>query len=1036
MIMSPIMLLFAGCTLGMMTMLTAPQSAHAATGVTPPGAKLDMFDYYIRDTASDEASTWNDADAMTLGINGNGTSVGHALKFQRDNPVDGGCVSASSPLGKYLCSPVNQYQSQYGGTLSGNGFPSFGYASHTTDSNGYPIVVDSAHAINESLSYLFDRSTQNGKITYANSSTNFFTKQSNGTYSFNCEQNEARFNTSTKSWELDSPRDGDLLFFPYNTRDEKLGNLNHYFGLKLTQRFYIPANKEDTNGNDFTFSSQGDDDTYVVIDGVVIAAMNQLLMTHGISINFTTGEVTTTPTDIALNTTIKKQFEAAGKTASSLFDGDTLRGDTYHTLSFFYLERGNWASNLKISYNIQSKPVTITYDKNSSAASGTTNATNGHDGDTFTIASNGYKNTGYTFVGWGETKTTSVGDLIQPGAKKAYTDNKTLYAQWRANGYMVVFDKNSSEASGSMSVMSMDYDTAKNLTANGFARPGYHFTNWNTKPDGTGTKYTDQQEVKNLTSTNGATITLYAQWEENDPITINYISRDSQHVSLTSSSDTVRPKTGNPSGSTAQPKTGYTFLEWDDENSNKLNTDKTFKPSRGADGLWHTATYYAVSRPNKYKVHYDKGATIANGTMPDQEMTYDIDTNLTKNAFTREGYHWAGWSKAFSTTKDYNDGETVKNLTDEDGATITLYARWETNNYIINYDKNATNATGTMDSQKMRYGVSGKLTSNKYTRSGYTFKNWNTNPDGTGTIYTNQQEVNNLVSANGGAITLYAQWTANDYTIKYNANDTSDNHATGTMNDQTINYDATTPLTKNTYARSGYTFKNWNTEANGAGKAYADMQEIRNLTDTNGGTATLYAQWSAGSYHVLYNDNDDDDPNRPAKGLMPDQEMRYDQSTALNANQYSREGYDFTGWNTNRDGSGTALIDKQEVKNLTTENNGYVTLYAQWRAKKYNVKFVIDGEVLNEQQIEWGAPATAPVPPSRDGFVFTGWDTAFDRVTGNLTVTARWEAVASDIAETSDQGITRVIIPTVLAVLLTSSIGATMITRRKQQKQK
>ena len=721
----------------------------------------------------------------------------------------------------------------------------------------------------------------------------------------------------------------------------------------------------------------------------------------------------------------------------------------------------------------------ITFDKNSPAATGSMGQQQMQYDVTSNLRSNQFSRTGYTFAGW---------NTEPDGTGKSYSNQQevmnlvdsnngtiTLYAQWIANGYTIAFDKNSTEANGSMSSMSMTYDTAKNLTANGFARPGYHFTSWNAKPDGTGTKYTDKQEVKNLTSTSDVTITLYAQWEENDPANITYITNDEQHAPLTLKNEKVRPKTGEASGSTAQVKTGYTFVEWDDANGNKLSTDKTFKPSRGTDGLWHTATYYAKTRPNKYKVHFDKGETNVSGIMNDQEMTYDVDANLTKNAFSREGYHWTGWSKAFSTKKDYDDTEMVKNLTDEDGATITLYARWETNNYTINYDKNATNVTGTMNQQKMRYGVSGKLISNKYSRAGYTFKNWNTTPDGTGTTYANQQEVNNLVSTNGGEITLYAQWSPNNYTIEFNANDTNNNHATGTMNDQVINYDATTPLAKNTYSRTGYTFKNWNTTANGTGKTYADMQEVRNLTDANGGTVTLYAQWSpnnynihydknnqsatgsmgdtkatydkptkltknaymltgyvfagwntkqdgtgtkytdeqeitnlandngsiitlyaqwvAGSYHVIYNDNDDDNPDRPAKGLMPDQDMQYDQSVPLNANQYSREGYDFTGWNTNRDGNGTAFADKQEVKNLTTETNGYVTLYAQWKTKKYNVKFIIDGKTLNEQQIEWGNPATSPEVPARDGYTFAGWDKGYKNIKNDTVITGKYAPI-------------------------------------------
>ena len=58
----------------------------------------------------------------------------------------------------------------------------------------------------------------------------------------------------------------------------------------------------------------------------------------------------------------------------------------------------------------------------------------------------------------------------------------------------------------------MTYDKAQNLTDNGFVKTGYKFTGWNTKSDGSGTAYTNKQSVKNLTSTDGGTISLYAQW--------------------------------------------------------------------------------------------------------------------------------------------------------------------------------------------------------------------------------------------------------------------------------------------------------------------------------------------------------------------------------------------------------------------------------------------------------------------------------------------------------------------------------------------
>ena len=59
---------------------------------------------------------------------------------------------------------------------------------------------------------------------------------------------------------------------------------------------------------------------------------------------------------------------------------------------------------------------------------------------------------------------------------------------------------------------------------------------------------------------------------------------------------------------------------------------------------------------------------------------------------------------------------------------------------------------------------------NGYTRTGYTFSKWNTKANGSGTNYTNQQSVKNLTTVNGGTFYLYAQWTPNTYTVKFNGN--------------------------------------------------------------------------------------------------------------------------------------------------------------------------------------------------------------------------------------------------------------------------
>ncbi len=78
--------------------------------------------------------------------------------------------------------------------------------------------------------------------------------------------------------------------------------------------------------------------------------------------------------------------------------------------------------------------------------------------------------------------------------------------------YTIKFDGNGATG-GSTESMSMTYDVAKALTANGFTKTSYKFAGWNTKANGTGINYADKQYVKNLTSTDGAVIILYAKWE-------------------------------------------------------------------------------------------------------------------------------------------------------------------------------------------------------------------------------------------------------------------------------------------------------------------------------------------------------------------------------------------------------------------------------------------------------------------------------------------------------------------------------------------
>ncbi|MGN0437062.1 MAG: BspA family leucine-rich repeat surface protein [Lachnospiraceae bacterium] len=136
---------------------------------------------------------------------------------------------------------------------------------------------------------------------------------------------------------------------------------------------------------------------------------------------------------------------------------------------------------------------------------------------TYILPANEYVRKGYLFTGW-NTKADGSGDAY---ADKAEVNNLTteigsvvtLYAQWKPITYKVAFNANG--GTGTMSALTgRTYGVAFNLTKNTFKRVGYTFLAWNTKKDGSGVYIKDKLAVKNLTSVNGKTVTLYACWKK------------------------------------------------------------------------------------------------------------------------------------------------------------------------------------------------------------------------------------------------------------------------------------------------------------------------------------------------------------------------------------------------------------------------------------------------------------------------------------------------------------------------------------------
>ena len=603
----------------------------------------------------------------------------------------------------------------------------------------------------------------------------------------------------------------------------------------------------------------------------------------------------------------------------------------------------------------QGDPCTIHFVKNAANAIGTDYSMIEQPFESeITLPANRFTYTGYHFDGW---------NTAADGTGQSFCDEEvtihltleagsetTLYAQWAPNSYIVEYIANG--GTGSMTSTDAYYDEEFSLKPNEFTCTGYTFIGWATS-DGGAVVYTDAQtNLINLTTGNDEIITLYAVWSANT-YTIAFDGNGNDGGSMTSINATYAVDVPLPANGFT--RTGYTFTGW------KLG-DQDFADKAVVENLATSGEVTLVAQwtANSYTIKFDANGGV--GTMDNQPMTYDVAANLTANTFTREGYVFAGWKLD---TQDFADKASVKNLTPAVNGEVTLKAQWTPNTYVVKFDANG--GTGTMDNQPMTYDVASDLTANAFTREGYTFTGWKLDDQS----FADKASVKNLTSAVNGEVTLQAQWSANNYTIVYNANG-----AEGTMPNQPMVYD-TDPvaLYNNAFTRTGYTFKGWATSADG-NVVYANAAAVKNLAAS--GEFNLYAVWSVNHYHIRFVENG-------GTGTPMDDidNVAYDAEVVIPANEYTRTGYTFTGWNTKADGTGTAYAVGDKVTKLAALDNLLVFLYAQWTPNNYTIIYngngATDGSMSNQPMV-YDASAVKLYANgfTRTGYVFAGWSTTAD----------------------------------------------------------
>jgi len=573
---------------------------------------------------------------------------------------------------------------------------------------------------------------------------------------------------------------------------------------------------------------------------------------------------------------------------------------------------------------------------------------------------------GYTFGGW-FGNSSFIGDPVT-SIPYGSTGNKAYYAQWILDTYAISFDRN--DGTGITETLTTGTGWMLVSVPDDPARTGYAFSGWFTSAAATG----GVRVTAGVTGTAfSSDDTVYARWTEMQySITYNLnggANNTSNPINYTITTPTITLQ--------APTRPGYAFDGWYAD-ADFTGTAVTSIPV----GSTGPKTYYAKWTPATYTIKFNaNGGTITPAA--DTIGTTDATGKLASlPTITRTGYAFDGWFTELAGGVKVTAGASGTVF----GSDAALYARWTLSIYTVTFNANG----GEVTPEAATTGAGWKLISLPTpARYGYTFGGWWTAATGGDTV-----TIDKVYSAN---TTIYARWTPNTYTVKFNFNGATGGTA---VPDSVKTFgQAITLPNQGGWVKSGYVFRGWNTNAAGTGTNYA-----AGASYTRFGDATLYAKWVL-SCTVTFSENGADAGTAPTA-------ITGDSGVAITLplqGGLGRTDYFFGGWNTEDDGAGTNYGPGASY----TPSSGSVILYAKW-SQQYTVTFDLNGgsgTPIAPISVDPGDPITIPpgtglTPPN--GKTFGGWNTNTSGIgtnynagdsytpTGNITTLyAKWTAFTS-----------------------------------------
>lgn len=447
-------------------------------------------------------------------------------------------------------------------------------------------------------------------------------------------------------------------------------------------------------------------------------------------------------------------------------------------------------------------PASINYDPNpptgrTPGGQGTANWT-GHTGDTPAIGGNGWTVDGYTFIGW-NTSADGKGTAYAPGTTWIANGTLTLYAQWTPGQAGLTYDGNGATG-GKTDPQPGKTDEKINVRDNGFTRDGYMFVTWNTQAGCKGKAVNPGDEW-----TLQGSSTLYACWAGTAQTLAYHGNGATGGNTAVQSGKTGDELTTNANGFT---RDGYTFVRWDtakDGSGTAYGEGKngvsqyTMKPA-GND-------LYAIWKANPASIVYRNGYPNTTGSTPDTTGSTGDTVTVSQNGFDRPGYTFTGWSTSKRGDPSLNPGDKH---TLEPGTT-TVWAQWKANPAHLVYNSNIGSIGSETRTVDGVVDQTVKTIDNPFDRPGYTFSGWNTQADGKGKAYDPGADYTltaNDKSTPKNTSVLYAQWTINKVTLKFDPNGGVGGYPsinTDAFGSVTIPKDAKEPKV----TRPGFRFTGW-----------------------------------------------------------------------------------------------------------------------------------------------------------------------------------------------------------------------------------